>query len=246
MHVGLHSGSTALYFPYFHVVTINLRGISMKIFSSHISRVVLILVALTGCSSSPSKVHNLYNVWFADSYTMSKASLNKVLILGVVNLPENRQKLEDAFTEAFINHGVEAIPSLKLMHTETDISRETVEFAIDGTGIDAVLVTELVRVDDADIYHGPDPTTYWNEKDFLTRIGYYDTTAYDYSTDPNLTSTKLVALVKIKLYDIDAQKFIWTANSQSLDPTSADQAIGNISKSVIEQLKVDTPTIWNR
>ena len=218
----------------------------MRIFSSHISKVALILIALTGCSSSPSKVHNLYNVWSADSYTMSEASLNKVLILGVVNLPENRQKLENTFAEAFTNLGVEAVASLKLMHPETDISRETVEFAIDGTGIDAVLVTELVRLDDADIYHGPDPSTYWDEKDFLTRVGYYDTTAYDYSTDPNLTSTKLVALVKIRLYDIEAQEFIWTANSQSLDPTSADKAIGTISTAVIEQLKLDTPTIWNR
>ena len=218
----------------------------MRIFSSHISKVALILVALTGCSSSPSKVHNLYNVWSADSYTMSEASLNKVLILGVVNLPENRQKLENTFAEAFTNLGVEAVASLKLMHPETDISRETVEFAIDGTGIDAVLVTELVRLDDADIYHGPDPSTYWDEKDFLTRVGYYDTTAYDYSTDPNLTSTNLVALIKIKLYDIEAQEFIWTANSQSIDPTSPDAVIKTISASVIERLKVDTPTIWNR
>ena len=218
----------------------------MRIFSSHISKVMLILVVLTGCSSAPSKEHNLYNVWSADSYTMGEASLNKVLILGIVNLPENRQKLENAFTESFTNLGVEAVPSLKLMNAETDISRETVEFAIDGTGIDAVLVTELVRLDDADIYHGPDPSTYWDEKDFLTRVGYYDTTAYDYSTDPNLTSTKLVALIKIKLYDIEAQEFIWTANSQSIDPTSPDAVIKTISASVIERLKVDTPTIWNR
>ena len=68
-------------------------------------------------------------------------ALDNILIIAAIERSTRRRVYEDEFVDALAALKVEATPSYELMTTSMTITRETVEAAIKGQDIDAVLVT---------------------------------------------------------------------------------------------------------
>ena len=209
----------------------------MKYKLSYSGAVAVILFALTGCATSPSKTE-LSNVWMDTSYRSSETRLDKLLIIGLANTLENRRELENKFVDVLLVTGVTGVPSLDVIDADADITKENVYAAIAGRNINAVLLTELVQADESQFYKGSDPSTYWSEKQFYVSVGAYEQ-ARSTPDDLNQITTKFIVLLKISLYEMTKEKFIWSANSLSIDPKSADEVIQSLTELVVKRLRND-------
>ena len=206
----------------------------MKRVTSYVGTIALILFALTACTTTQTK---LVEVWSDDAYAVSRDPLRIMLIIGMTETLEDRRMVERIFADAFSKNGVEAVPSLEIMSADTEIIKQMVEGAIMGTDIEAVLVTRLVRLEETELYHGPHPTTYRSEKQFRETLWDYQAYSYDYASDPNLKTKNRVAVLESSLYDVNTARLIWSVQSQSIDPKSADTVIRSLSALVVDSLK---------
>ena len=193
--------------------------------------VCLIVLALTACTTDTK----LVKAWSDDTYT--RGSLRSVLIIGVSDQPSKRRILENSFTKAFKQNRVDALSSLAIMAAETKITKQTVESAISDRNIDAVLVTHLVRVEDKTFYSGPHPSTYRSEREFRQNLWQHYDSVYDYAHDPSLYKKHRSVILETNLYDAKTAKLIWSIQSESLDPRSADEIVQSLGRLIVESLK---------
>jgi hypothetical protein len=208
----------------------------MKTYLTSIARIVPLLLLITACSTTQT---TLYKVWASQDSSLKKVNINQVLIVGITERPENRQTLEKSYSAEMSRIGVKSAPSLEIMDADTVINKANVKSAIENTNFDAILLTQLVRYNETDYYHGPDPEKTWSEKEFVQRIGGDPSTVYEATSDPNMITTNKVVVLKISLYDMKTEKLIWSAHSQSIEPESADAVIQSITTEVITRLKLD-------
>ncbi len=74
-------------------------------------------------------------------------AVKKVLVIAVTSDLANRQTVERGFVEGFKTHGVEAVASIDIMSPDQKLEKEEVKAAIEGRGIDSVIVTWLMGID---------------------------------------------------------------------------------------------------
>lgn len=188
------------------------------------------LLALTACGTDTK----LLKAWSDDTY--ARGPLRSVLIIGVSKEPSKRKMLEDSFTGAFKRNEVSALSSLAIMPADVKITKQTVESAISGRDVDAVLVTHLVRVEDKSFYTGPHPSTYRSEREFRQSLWQHYDSVYDYTHDPNLYKKQRSVVLESNIYDVKTAKLIWSIQSETLDPKSADEIIRSLGQLIIERL----------
>ncbi len=205
--------------------------ISMKQNALFANIVGLLALALTACSSDTK----LLKAWSDDTYT--RGPFRNVLIIGVSNEPSKRKMLEDAFAKAFKQKKVSALSSLVIMPADVKITKQTVESAISGRNIDVVLVTHLVRAEEKTFYSGPHPSTYRSERAFRQNLWQHYDSVYDYTQDPSLYKKKRSVVLESNIYDVKTAKPIWSIQSETLDPKSANEVIQSLGLLIIESLR---------
>ena len=82
----------------------------------------------------------------------NKKSYNDLLIIGIAESEQNRRAYESYFIEALGAQNIEAIASYKLIKSNEKIDRDTVTNAIKGLGIDGVIITHMVAVEEETVY----------------------------------------------------------------------------------------------
>lgn len=120
------------------------------------------------------------------------------------------------------------------MAMETKVSKETVEKAISGKGINAVLVTYMVGVEQREVYTPPryTPTaSYYG--------GYYRHYSHARRSvyEPGYTTTYKTVKLETSLYEVATGKLVWSTQSETGSSESTEQLIHSKIKSVIDQLK---------
>ena len=160
-----------------------------------------------------------------------------LLVIGVAQSEQNRRAYESYFVEELKAIGVEAVASYKLIKSDQKIDRETVTKAIDGLGIDGVLITHLLAVDEETIYrpsmdympmygggyYGGMYSYYPHVNTYVHRPGYY-TTHETYTLETNL-------------YDVETEELVWSARSRTFSPESVDEVIVDLTRLLIADLK---------
>jgi hypothetical protein len=145
--------------------------------------------------------------WRDESYT---GKIDNILIIGVTARNERRRAFETHFVEALAARGIAATPSYKLLDSSLQLTRKTVEDAIQGKEIGGVLVTRLAGVKQADVYRQPqgfDP-----ERDYFTHynITTRETTSAYYDEHRVLT-------LETHLYDTATASLVWRMESEAID-----------------------------
>lgn len=165
--------------------------------------------------------------WREDSYA---GPIRDVLIIGVSAGSTTRQIFEDTFVSELAALEVAAAASSTLLEKDEQISRETVEAAIEGEKIATVLVTRLIGIEERSkesrqiSQHEGDYYSYYLQ----SRDEAYDGSGSNYD----------VLLLETNVYDVaSGGTLVWSMRSESVDPQSAIQVIKDQIKLVIETLR---------
>jgi len=191
----------------------------------------LLGLSLVVSCASPSR---LIGSWQNDDY--SKRTMRKVMVIAVTADVRVRKMAEAEFVRQFQERKVQAVPSLDLLGTQTEINRENVEKALVGTDIDAVFTirvaderSEETEVPDARRNYTEPPSYYYNFYD------YHERSSASIST-PGYTATSQIYLLESNLYDVGTADLMWTATTQTTDPRSAEDALPPLSRILMKSL----------
>ena len=144
--------------------------------------------------------------------------LNHILVIAAADQATRRHAIEDDYVKALTAVPVTAVPSYTLMDSDIELSRETVEAAIEGQGFDGVLVTRLLGVEEVEEYQPP--VTY----DHYRSYHRYYQRSLDYSSPGYYRKYKIVKL-ETNLYDTATQELIWSMQSETIDPSAPQDVI---------------------
>jgi hypothetical protein len=139
-------------------------------------------------------------------------ALDNILIIAAIERSTRRRVYEDEFVEALAALNVDATPSYELMTTSMTISRKTVEAAIKGQDIDAVLVTRLLGVKEEEVYH---PPSYYDHHSNYHR---YYTHALESDNRAYYRRFKVLTL-ETNIYDAATKELVWSMQSESIEPS---------------------------
>ncbi len=160
----------------------------------------------TAACSTPT---TLSDVWRDPSYTA--APMKKILVFGAVNSDTNRRTLEDTFASALARHNVQAMAAYHAFPTRPDrnVAREYVH----AQGFDGALIVKYEGTHtQTTIQPGADFGYYY---DGLWGGGYY-------------VDTDQLVKVETSLWDTHTDKVVWSAVSETENPTSSADAITSL------------------
>ncbi len=183
------------------------------------SFLLMISLVLPGaCASSRPVVE-----WQDEAY---EGQLDNILVIAVVEENSLRRTVEDAYVEKFTELSISAAPGYTLLSSTADLSRETVEVAIEGKDIDAVLVTRLLGVEQVEQYHPPTYHGYYGSYDSYYRHSLAN-------SSPGYYSSYTLLKLETNLYDAVTGKLVWSMQSESMDsPTPQDIIKGQVALTV--------------
>ena len=183
---------------------------------------------ITACSNT-----KITSVWMDQK--KEGTSFNDILVIGIAEEEHNRRLFEEAFTTQLNAAGTEGEVSYRILPEGITINRDTVAEAIDGKDIDAVIVTHLVSV--------KEETVYRQNMDYRPTYGYYNGLysyyphVNSYVHQPGYYTTHDVVLLETNLYEVKSEELVWSAQSRSFAPESAQEVIDDLVRLVIKDLK---------
>ncbi len=183
---------------------------------------ILTLTALiiSACATKPTAV------WQEPSFT---GSVDNILIIGVSDTDSSRRLFEDTFVRDLSALQINSKSSYKILPEVKTLTRENIESAIAGEKIDAVMVTRLLGIEDAEVYHPPVYYPYSR-----SYYGYYSHSLA--SAAPGYYAKYKILKLETNLYDTATQKLIWSMQSESIDPSTPQNAIEDQIKLTIDTL----------
>ena len=202
--------------------------------------VALVLsLSLAAIVSMPIQAETkLTQSWSDRAFINNHGPFKNILVIGVPKETDERQKLEKTFAEVLKKNGVNAIPSLDIMPADTEVNKDNVLAAVAGKDIDSVLLTRLYRVEEIDIVKIEDPGTKRSERDFALGLWGDYQNARDSALDAG-TKKQLRVVLENSVYDLKSAELVWTVQSHSMDPKSADEVIKSLSRLISESLKTE-------
>jgi hypothetical protein len=187
---------------------------------------VALALFLAGCATT-----KLTLVWMDEAYQNYR--LDNVLVMGVSDSTVMRRVFEDKFVKQFEAAGIRAVSSAAVIPGEDKLTKEAIEPEIKKLGIDAVLITHLVAVYKETMYFPPQ--TYIVPHTYHYYRHYY--MVYDYVYTPGYYSTYKTVRLETNIFDTKTGKPIWSAQSDTLDPRSAERLMDSLISLVINDLK---------
>jgi hypothetical protein len=167
----------------------------------------------------------------------SGGPLKDILVLGVSDQQGRRRVFEDTFAQAFKTIGVNSVAGYTVLPGENSKpDQKTINQAVASQQTDGVLVTHLLGVDEKEIYHPPMAYSFPRSYRVGGYYGHY-ITVWDYVHQPGYYSQHQFVRLESNLYATKSGKLIWSAQSETIDPESANALIESLSREVIANLK---------
>lgn len=155
------------------------------------------------------------------------------MIIGISDSQQTRRIFEKYFVSELKKIHIEATPSYELISSKQKMNRETVIKAIQGTNIDAVIITYLVS-SDSQIKYKNSPLNQGYSGD-VENIMMSDTLI---STRGRASSTEIVTL-KTDVYDAKSKSLVWSAQTRTVAPESIDEVVTNVTAILISHMLGD-------
>ncbi len=167
--------------------------------------------------------------------SFKKTVIEPVLVVGVSEDETKRRIYEDTFTDSFIATDSNAIASYTLSKEGIEPDEAALREVIKKSGAKTILITHLVSADEKDFYQ-PDNLTIGTKSYSSGLYGYYPFIYQSVYSAGSYNSTTKVTL-ETSLYDIETEKLIWTARSQSIDPVMTRKYYQQLIDLFISDLK---------
>ncbi len=196
---------------------------------------LFLLLLLAGCRSS-----NITSSW-TTSNTPAKP-YHKIMVIAVLNEKDtlSKSQIEKQLVNELLSNGVEATTITQEFGSKSfkNMKEKEIMSRLHKTGVDAVIiVTMLNKNKEKDYVPGsvnfyPSPTIIADER---FRGNY--TTTYNRVYAPGYYETSTDYFYETKLIDINRNKLIYSSQSKSFDPTSAEKMAAEQSKLIVGDMK---------
>lgn len=198
---------------------------------AHVLSAALLTAALlltAACSTT-----RLTSVWQDEE--LQGHGYGNILVIGVAEQEHNRRLFEQHFVDELEAIGIKAEASYRILRSGTEITRDTIAPALKGRGIDAVVITHLVGVEKETVYRPP--IDYASTRGYYNGLYNYYPAVHGYVTTPGYYTTHEIVKLETNLYDAGTEKLVWSAQSETFAPESAEEVIDDLIRLVITDLK---------
>jgi hypothetical protein len=176
------------------------------------------LALLFGCSTQTTTT----DVWKDKSY--ASGPVKNVVVFGQKLDPTQRRSLEDAFVSALAPHAVHATQSYTLFPGGATPSKDDARAVIQRNGYDGVIVATARGTSERASYVAEDG--FWD--------GYY---GVGWAGSPGYVVTDSFVKFETTMWDPAGKgKMIWSATTQTENPTSGQDFVASLLKSVIPSM----------
>ena len=164
--------------------------------------------------------------------TASGKPIRDTLVIVVIDDEEVRAIFENHFKEWLAAKGVEAIISTDVLPVQkkTQLEKETIVEAIDKHENDSVLITQLVGLEESEVFSRGLPQYH------RSYYGYYKY-AWGYVSWPTITSENIQISLETRLYDVSTEALRWAGYSRLTNPETTGKAVSQVVEAVMVELE---------
>jgi hypothetical protein len=182
---------------------------------------LLVSVFLAACAST-----TIRSAWFDANY--KGGPLKRIAVIGVGGPVADRRVFEDIFAGQLRAAGVDGVAGYTLMLEETRQSEAEFAAAIDRSGVDGVLVVRLLGVDTR-----TQVSTAMVSGPMVWSTGFYGQTWIPATQ----VSQYQVARVESSLYETKTRRLIWSATTDTFNPSSVVRETPRFAELIITELR---------
>ncbi len=192
-----------------------------------------LFLLLAACSST-----NVTNSW--KDKNVESASFRKVLVVAMV--PESqrnlRQEMENEMVEDLTKKGYSAISSYAEYGPKAfaGMNEKQVLQQLDKNKVDGVITIGLQNKETSENYVAGS-VRYEPYAMVYNRFYRIYQTYYNRVYTPGYTQERTNYFFETNLYDVDENKLLYSAQSESFDPSSASQIANDVSKAVVKDMQ---------
>lgn len=188
--------------------------------------VLLSVLLLASCASTPTNRSEILGSWKADNYD------NKLSSFLVISLsddePAIREKVESIMAGRLRQEGLHAVASSDIMPVGEKVDRETVRAVMAGKGFNGVLVSRLLNVERGAVYVPPSPDiTFANSFNYDTPV----------VTNPGRVEHRSVITMQLDLYDTASDHLVWSLRTQTVNPDNVTDAVRDEAGAAVKDLR---------
>jgi len=196
---------------------------------------IITVVVMLGCAST-----RLIDHWRDEGY--SNVPLRKVLVIAIAENDRGRRMFEDAFVHALRASNAEAVAGYAFLPEDIAIDKESISKAIEGKGFDGVLITSHERTDKKTVYVPGEVRTEVSGYGYpYARPGWdlYNQRVYRTIEQPGYYDERSLVYLETNLFEAREGTLIWSARSETVNPSSVQDLAKSLSKLVIKSLRKD-------
>jgi hypothetical protein len=186
---------------------------------------LLAVLVVAGCATT-----TLQSTWSDPAFTGGPFKKLFVMGLSARNVTA-RRVFEDIMVSKLQAAGVEAVPAYQFLNEDGPAGEQSLQAAVAQSGADAVMMERLLGVDTRTNYSTmmvPGPA-------LGPGMGWYGPYSGWYAV-PQVSQYQ-IAMAETTLYDAKSRQLVWTATSQTFNPTSVQQEAPGLADAVIGGLR---------
>lgn len=191
----------------------------------------LVIFVLLSCNTSTKITAH----WADKNY--EKGKISKVLILGITASEAVRRTFEHDMIERLEYIGVDGIASSDIFPMDQKLDSNTFRLHFNNEGFDVVITSKLVSSDKEQNYQAGSSYgaygAYGGHRGFYGNYG----SAYDSYYSPGYSYTTTTLKIETKVYDTKTEQMIWTAISDTFDPSDETDAIKSLNRKLVYELE---------
>jgi len=202
----------------------------------HLSILAVLGFFIAGCSST-----KIVGSWKDKS--LGQGQYANITVAAITSDALAKGNVEQEMSEQLASRGVKAEPAGSMFRPGMEMTDETkaeVSSQLDAAGFDGLLTIALIVESEETRYvpgttYAYTPYTYGYYSNYWGYYGYYGPQVYE----PGYYTTTEVYLVEAVLYDVETEKMVWAARSETTDPASLNAFANDFAATVAAQLEED-------
>ncbi len=200
---------------------------------------VVLFVSIVCWSCSPYV--SVTSSWKNTEALATPKTYNKVFISALSGSETAKNTVETALANAAQKRGYTAVRSMDAFTGSANPDKEAIVRKLKELGCDAIFTVALVNKE-SETRYTPGTTTYSP----YPRVGYYGTywgyRNYWYNpvySSPGYYTTERTYFIESNLYDTETEKILWSAQSQTVNPSDLQSFSESYTKAIIKKLESD-------
>ncbi|MXV51156.1 hypothetical protein GS399_09260 [Pedobacter sp. HMF7647] len=210
----------------------------MKNLTKITGMMLIISLVMSACSSTTSVTGS-----YKDPSFTAATEFKKIFVAGLTSNVPARQKIETSMAEAITSRGFAAVKSLDVFTPDFQSSSgsksDLVLQKIRETGSDGILTVALVNKETESRYVPGSAYPVGAYPYYGTFGGYWGNFYGAGMYDPGYYTTDKTYYVETNLYDAKTEKIVWSAQSQTMNPSNIDDFLAGYKKALAKQLAKD-------